>query len=44
MPLALRRFKVDPAVASGPFATVITDILTLAVYFTVASTLMMYFV
>jgi magnesium transporter len=43
LPLMLRKLKLDPAVATGPFATVITDILTLAIYFGVASVLIGYF-
>ncbi|MEW6329166.1 MAG: magnesium transporter [Candidatus Micrarchaeota archaeon] len=37
LPLALRHFRIDPALGAGPFATVITDILSLVIYFTVAS-------
>ena len=33
-----RRFRVDPAYGSGPVATVIQDILSLLVYFTVLRT------
>ena len=36
----LYRCKKDPAVGAGPFATVIQDILSLIVYFGVASLLM----
>jgi magnesium transporter len=43
LPLLLKRFNLDPAVATGPFATVMTDILTLAIYFGIASAIMMYF-
>ncbi|MDI6798698.1 MAG: magnesium transporter [Candidatus Aenigmarchaeota archaeon] len=42
LPFILRKLKLDPAVATGPFATVITDILTLAVYFSVASIFLTY--
>ncbi|MBI2621673.1 MAG: magnesium transporter [Candidatus Levybacteria bacterium] len=37
LPLVFDRFKVDPAIGSGPLATVIRDILSIVVYFTVAS-------
>lgn len=33
IPLALNRFKIDPAVATGPFITTINDILGLSIYF-----------
>lgn len=36
LPLLFRKLKWDPAVASGPFATVIRDITTLVIYFTIA--------
>jgi magnesium transporter len=37
IPLLLDRFKIDPALATGPFITTSNDILGLVVYFTVAS-------
>ncbi len=36
LPWLFRKLKWDPAVASGPFATVIRDITTLVIYFTIA--------
>lgn len=36
-PLVFRKFGYDPAVATGPFATMVSDISTLAIYFTVAT-------
>ncbi len=33
----LRATKIDPAIASGPFATIIRDILSLIIYFGIAS-------
>ena len=36
LPLAFRRLIYDPAIATGPFATLISDIVTLAIYFSVA--------
>ena len=32
IPLILNRFKVDPALATGPFITTMTDIVGLAIY------------
>ncbi|WP_018976376.1 magnesium transporter [Saccharibacillus kuerlensis] len=37
IPLLLSRFKVDPAVASGPLITTLNDILSLFIYFGIAS-------
>ncbi|PIC64427.1 magnesium transporter [Sporosarcina sp. P13] len=37
IPLILNKFKVDPAVASGPLITTINDILSLLIYFGIAS-------
>lgn len=37
MTLILKFFKRDPAVGSGPFATIIIDIITIFIYFSVAS-------
>lgn len=42
VPLLLNRFKVDPAIASGPFITTINDILGLTIYFTMATIFMAY--
>lgn len=39
MPIIINSFKIDPAVASGPFVTMINDILALSVYFTLATIL-----
>lgn len=39
LPLILSKLKIDPAIASGPFATVIRDILSLLIYFLVISVL-----
>ena len=36
LPWMLEKFKYDPAIASGPFATVVRDILSLLIYFSVA--------
>ncbi|MGC4375318.1 magnesium transporter [Fictibacillus sp. Mic-4] len=40
IPLLLYRFKVDPAVASGPLITTLNDIFSLSVYFGTASMFM----
>lgn len=40
IPWLLIRFKRDPAIGAGPFGTVIQDILSLVVYFAVASLLL----
>ncbi|MER2090259.1 MAG: magnesium transporter [Sporosarcina sp.] len=37
IPLVLHKFKVDPAVASGPLITTINDILSLLIYFGIAT-------
>jgi magnesium transporter len=39
MPIVINSFKIDPAIASGPFVTMINDILALTVYFTLATVL-----
>lgn len=39
IPIIINSFKIDPAVASGPFVTMINDILALSVYFTLATVL-----
>ena len=37
LPLSLARSGVDPALASGPVATVLQDILSVAIYLTIAT-------
>lgn len=39
IPLIINKFKIDPAVASGPFITTINDILGLLIYFSIATEL-----
>ncbi|QMS85600.1 magnesium transporter [Candidatus Xianfuyuplasma coldseepsis] len=39
IPIVINSFKVDPAVASGPFVTMVVDILAISVYFTLATVL-----
>jgi magnesium transporter len=40
LPLSLARLGVDPALASGPVATVMQDILSVAIYLTIATALL----
>lgn len=37
IPLVLNKFKIDPAVASGPLITTLNDILSLLIYFGIAT-------
>jgi magnesium transporter len=43
LPLGFKKLKSDPAIATGPFATMISDIATLAIYFSVAILFLDYF-
>ncbi|MBN2095228.1 MAG: magnesium transporter [Candidatus Aenigmarchaeota archaeon] len=43
LPLLFRKIKMDPAIATGPFATMLTDIITLFIYFGIAIALIGYF-
>jgi len=40
IPTIINKFKIDPAVASGPFITTINDSLSLIIYFTIATMLL----
>ena len=40
LPLLLKKFKIDPAVAAGPFITTIVDITGLIIYFEIAKILL----
>lgn len=40
LPLFLQKIRFDPAVASGPFATVLRDIISLLIYFGIAAWLL----
>jgi magnesium transporter len=42
IPLLMHRFKIDPAVASGPFITTLNDIISIIVYFGLATLFMQY--
>ncbi|MDQ7792355.1 MAG: magnesium transporter [Clostridia bacterium] len=44
VPIILNRFRVDPAVASGPFITTINDIVGLTIYFSIATALIVYLI
>jgi len=36
------KLNIDPAIASGPFATMISDVTTITIYFLVATGLLVY--
>ena len=40
LPWSFARFGIDPALGSGPLATIIQDVLTILLYFTVMTTLL----
>ena len=42
IPLILNKLNVDPAVASGPLITTINDILSLLIYFGIATAFLSY--
>lgn len=42
IPLIMHKLKIDPAVASGPFITTINDIISILIYFGIATTFMSY--
>ena len=42
IPLLMNKFKIDPAVASGPFITTINDIVSMIIYFGLATSFMSY--
>ncbi|HEU5140401.1 MAG TPA: magnesium transporter [Bacillales bacterium] len=44
VPLIMHKLKVDPAVASGPFISTISDIISMLIYFSIASAFMSYLV
>ena len=43
VPLALNRFKIDPALATGPFITTVNDITGLLIYLSIARYAFLYF-
>ncbi|HJM16232.1 MAG TPA: magnesium transporter [Flavobacteriales bacterium] len=40
VPLSLDKYKIDPALATGPFITTVNDILGLVIYFLIGSTIL----
>lgn len=40
IPFILKRFGSDPAIGSGPFSTIIQDLLSIVIYFAIASALL----
>lgn len=42
VPLIMHKLKVDPAVASGPFISTISDLISMLIYFTIATAFMNY--
>lgn len=40
LPFILRYLKLDPALASGPLATMVSDVATITIYFTIATMLL----
>ncbi|UJL47638.1 magnesium transporter [Virgibacillus sp. NKC19-16] len=44
IPMLIHRFKIDPAVASGPFITTINDIISILIYFGMATAFMDYLI
>src|SRR5690625_4518335 len=44
IPMLMHRLKIDPAVASGPFITTLNDIISILIYFGLATTFMTYLV
>ena len=42
-PFLFKKANLDPAIASGPFATMVSDVATVTIYFTVASILLAFF-
>ncbi|WP_339228768.1 magnesium transporter [Oceanobacillus sp. FSL K6-2867] len=44
IPMLMHKFNIDPAVASGPFITTINDIISILIYFGMATTFMRYLI
>ena len=40
VPLLMHRLKIDPAVASGPFITTVNDLISILIYFGLATAFM----
>jgi magnesium transporter len=43
VPLTMHRFKIDPAIAAGPFITVSSDVIGLAIYMVLATNYIVHF-
>ncbi len=43
VPLTLERFKIDPALATGPFISITNDIIGMVIYMSISYSLMSYF-
>ncbi|QLY39627.1 magnesium transporter [Hujiaoplasma nucleasis] len=41
IPMLMYRLKIDPAVASGPFITTVSDIITLSIYYTIGMSILL---
>jgi magnesium transporter len=41
IPMIMNRLKIDPAVASGPFITTVSDIVTLSIYYTIGLSILL---
>lgn len=44
IPMIMERFKIDPAVASGPFITTVNDIISILIYFGMATAFMQFLI
>lgn len=44
IPLVMEKFKIDPAVASGPFITTINDLISISIYFGIATAFLNYLI
>ena len=42
-PFIFKKINLDPAIASGPFATMISDVVTVTIYFTIATIMLINF-
>jgi magnesium transporter len=41
VPMILRKLKIDPSVASGPFMTTLNDVIALTIYFSLATLILL---
>ena len=41
VPIILQKLKIDPAISTGPFVTTAIDIIGVALYFLIASTILL---